>query len=148
MSRNTLGPVYGDVVCFHFDSQGKLKAQYAVDKIFEDKPSEIFSMPQAFYLSGDGKYAYWEISEVKGISGYASFTDAYNGNKTFYPRYFPRITKIDLQSATLGEFIIPGQKKFFFYEDGRFFNSQTLTATYVGRDEDNENLWVSKVVFE
>lgn len=139
---------YGDVICFHFDAKGVLKAQYAVDKVFEDKKSEIFDMPQNFYVSGDGKYAYWEILEVKGYSGYNSYWDAVSGRKTFRPRYFPRITKIDLQSGTLSEFKYPGQKKYFIYGEGKSFNSNTLTTTYVGRDEDNENLWIGKVTFD
>jgi hypothetical protein len=149
MSRNTIGKVYGDLVCFHFDAQGKLRAQYAVDKVFEDKASEIFGMPQSFNLTADGKYAYWEILEVKGFKGYASFVDAYNGNATFYPRFFPRISKIDLQAASLSEFKIPGDKKYFINVDnGMSFNPVTHEALYVGCDKDFENLWVSKVVFD
>jgi hypothetical protein len=139
---------YGDVVCLHFDANGALKAQYAIDKVFEDKKSEIFDMPQKFFLSGDGKYAYWEIMEVKGYQGYDTFMDAYNGRKTFRPRYFPRITRIDLQNATLGQFKTPGEKKYFTYKDGRLFDANTLTRTFVGRDEDHETLWISKVTFE
>jgi hypothetical protein len=138
---------YGDVVCLQFDESGNVKAQYAVDKLFEDKKSEIFYMPQRFFVSGDGKYAYWEIMEVKGFSGYDSYWDAVDGRKTFRPKYFPRITRIDLQTATLSEFKIPGQKKFFTYTDGRYFDAASLTATYVGRDDDAENLWVSTVTF-
>jgi hypothetical protein len=139
---------FGDVVCFHFDSKGNLKAQYAIDKIFEDKKSEIFEMSQKFYVTGDGKYAYWEIMEVKGFTGYANFVDAYNGNKTFYASYFPRITKIDLEKATLGEFkILGGKKNFINKKNGMFFDANTLTATYVGHDEDSENLWIGQVTF-
>jgi len=138
---------YGDLVCLQFDSNGKLKANYAVDKVFEDKKSEIFDMPQRFYISPDGKYAYWEISEVKGFSGYNSWSDAYNGRKTYRPRFFPRVTKIDLQAATLGEFKYIGNKKFFVYRDGMIFNAATNTITFVGRDEDHENLWLAQLIF-
>lgn len=139
---------YGDVICLQFDTKGNLKAQYAVNKLFDDKKSEIFDMPQKFYLAADGKSAFWEILEVKGASGYSSFMDAYNGRKSFYPQYFPRITKINLEGGSLSEFKIPGEKKFFTYRGGFFFNPATLTRTYIGRDEDSENLWLSTVVFE
>jgi len=139
---------YGDIVCLHFDAKGNLKAQYAVDKVFEDKKSEIFSMPQRFYVSADGKYAYWEIMEVMGTTDYASWSDAYNGRKRFIARFFPRITRIDLEKATLSDFKYPGNKKFFVYRDGYYFNSNTSTRTFIGRDEDNENLWVSTVKFD
>jgi hypothetical protein len=141
---------YQDLICLHFDQNGQLKAQYAVDKVFEDRKSEIFKMPQTFFLTPDGKYAYWLIGEVKGFSGYNSFSDAVNDVKSFRARYFPRINKIDLQSTSLSEFKYPGNKKFFYYEDdddnGITYSNNAVTI--VGRDEDHENVWVCKVTFE
>lgn len=141
-------PGYGDIICLHFDANGNLKAQYAVDKVYEDKKSEVLVMPQKFYVSGDGKYAYWQIMELKGFLGYNNFWDAYADKKSYRPRFFPRITRIDLQNATLSEFKNPGQGKYFAYEDGLFFNPSALTTTFVGRDYEHEVLWICKVTFE
>lgn len=136
---------YQDIVCLHFDKDGKLKAQYAVDKVFEDRKSELFKMPQTFFLSSDGKYAYWMISEVKGYSGYDSFFDKLEGKKNFGARYFPRVCKIDLQGASLSEFKYPGNKKFFYADDIRYSNNM---VTIIGQDEDEENLWACKINFD
>ena len=135
---------YGDIICFHFDSQGKLKAQYAVDKLYEDRLSETSSMPQKFFVTSDGKSAYWEIIEFKMEKNFA-------GKLTEH--YFPRIVKIDLAKATLGEFKYPGNKKYYIYngDDGSitmYFDENTATRTYVGIGIKDETVWVSKVTFE
>lgn len=135
---------YGDIICFHFDSQGKLKAQYAVDKLYEDKLSEISTMPQTFFVTSDGKSAYWEIIEFK-------MEKDFFGNLTEH--YFPRIVKIDLAKATLGEFKYPGDKKYYIYngDDGSitmYFDAPTATRTYVGIGIKDKDIWVSKVTFD
>ena len=134
---------HGDIICFHFDSQGKLKAQYAVDKLYEDRASEITVMPQTFFVTADGKSAYWEIIEFK-------MEKDFFGN--YFPHYFPRIVKIDLVKATLGEFKYPGNKKYYIYHgDGSitmYFDAKTATRTYVGIGLKDESVWVSEVTFD
>jgi hypothetical protein len=135
---------YGDIICFHFDSQGQLKAQYAVDKLYEDRASETSSMPQKFFVTSDGKSAYWEIIEFK-------MEKDFFGN--FSEHYFPRIVKIDLAKATLGEFKYPGNKKYYIYtfDDGSitmYFDPNTATRTYVGIGVKDEVVWVSNVTFD
>lgn len=135
---------YGDIICFHFDSQGKLKAQYAVDKLYEDRASEMSAMPQSFFITSDGKYAYWEIIEFK-------MEKDFFGNLSEH--YFPRIVKVDLTKATLGEFKYPGNKKYYVYtgDDGSitmYFDPKTATRTYVGIGIKDKEVWVSKVAFD
>ena len=135
---------YGDIICFHFDSKGQIKAQYAVDKLYEDRLSETSNMPQTFFVTSDGKSAYWEILEFKMEKNFA-------GKLTEH--YFPRIVKIDLAKGTLGEFKYPGNKKYYMYngdDDGSiamYFDENTATRTYVGIGKDEE-VWVSKVTFD
>jgi len=70
-------------------------------------------MPLRLIPSKDGSTVYFEILEVKGIKGYADFFDAFNGNPTFYPRYFPRITAINTQAASIGDSKTLGGENFF-----------------------------------
>ncbi|MBA3704934.1 MAG: hypothetical protein H0W84_03245, partial [Bacteroidetes bacterium] len=126
---------YEDVVCFHFDKMGILKAQYGVGKINNDKKSEVFPMPQNFYLSADGKKLFWEILEVKGTKGYESFLDAYNGNSTFYPLYFPRIGSIDLEGSSLNPFKAMGDGKYFLRVNfTSVYDKNEKSITYIGHD--------------
>lgn len=140
---------YEDIICFHFDKTGNLKAQYGIGKMNNDKKSEIFSMYQNFYASPDGKSVYWELLEIKGFKGYESFLDAYVGNTTFYPMYFPRIVQIDLETNTLGSIKVLGDGKYYLKRDFKsLFNEDENSVTYFGSDKDFEQLWIAKMLIK
>jgi hypothetical protein len=137
---------FEDIICFHFDKAGALKAQYGIGKINTDKKSEIFSMPQHFYLSADGKKMYWEIMEVKGVKGYESFVEAYYGVPSYYALLFPRVGSIDLDSATLGAFKTMGENEYYFSDYFRKYDASEKSITYYGHDESGKKLWIGKVL--
>lgn len=140
---------YEDIVCFHFGNKGNLKAQYGIGKMNNDKKSEIFDMLQKFYLSPDGKSAYWELMEIKGVKGYESFLDAYYSNPSWYATYFPRIVKIDLLNTTLGEIKVLGNEKYFLKKDFEStFDKTENSVTYIGLDEDFKQLWIGKMLMK
>lgn len=138
---------YEDIICFHFGNKGNLKAQYGIGKMNNDKKSEIFDMKQNFYPSSDGKSVYWELMEIKGVKGYESFLDAYNGYASFYPLFFPRTVKIDLNSNTLGAIKVLGNEKYFLKRDfACTFDKTENSLTYIGLDEDFKQLWIGKMI--
>lgn len=140
---------YEDIICFHFDKNGNLKAQYGIGKMNDDKKSMLFQMYQNFYPSLDGKSIYLELMEVKGMKGYASFSDAYNGNATFSAHYFPRVTKIDLDNNSLSPIKVLGSGKYFLNDSySRQFDEKENSVLYVGMDKDYENLWVGKMIMQ
>lgn len=138
---------YEDIVCFHFDKTGNLKAQFGIGKMNSDKKSEIFAMTQRFYPSSDGKSMYWELMEVKGTKGYEDFVSAYLGVPKFYPLYYPRIVKIDLGASSMGAVKVMGEEKYFLRRDftSKFDKSEN-SITYVGHDEDWKKIWLGKVL--
>lgn len=135
--------LYKDIVCLHFDMYGEFKAQYAVDRLNDDNKSEIFEIDQNFYFTPDGKSAVWEIRDVKGVSGFENFMDFYYGRRSFYGRVFPRIGKINLEGATVSDFQVLGEQKYFF-NDAYYVNSGNAII-YVGRNEDESQIWLAKV---
>jgi hypothetical protein len=142
---------YEDILCFHFDKSGNLKAQYGIGKMNNDKKSEIFDMKQNFYISSDGKNLYWELLEIKGILGYESFMQAYNGSgyRIFYPQYFPRIVKIDLTNSTLGPVKVLGGGKYFLKRDfPSQYDKNENSITYSALDEDSEKLCIGKIILQ
>lgn len=141
---------YYDIVCLHFDAKGKLKAQYAVEKMNDDSKSEKFQSIQNFFISQDGKTVYWEILEVKGTKGYTSIMDAYNGDPTFIANYFPRIAKINLSDASLSDFTVLGDEgKFLMYRYHSYLTDEnTNVRYYLGHDKDYEKLWVGSYQLE
>jgi len=140
---------YEDIVCFHFDKTGNLKAQYGIGKMNSDKKSEIFDMEQKFYPSPDGKSVYLELMEIKGVKGYESFFDAYNGDPSWYATYFPRFVKIDLATNSMGPIKVLGGGKYFLKKDFEStYDQKDNSITYVGLDEDFKQLWVGRMVMD
>ncbi len=141
---------YYDYVCLHFDKNGTLKAQYAVEKEFDDSKSESYAGAQSFILSADGSTAYWELMEIKVVKYYESVIDAYNGSASYAPHYFPRIAKINLTGNALGDFIGLGEKgKFLVYRyHTSLTDDKTNTRYYIGHDDDYEKIWLGKYSFE
>ena len=58
---------YKDLVMFHFDTQGNLKAQYGIKRDKNNKWSKAILTPQEVSMSGDGKSMYWTYGELKGM---------------------------------------------------------------------------------
>lgn len=137
---------YGDLICFHFDKNGNLKAQYGVNKVNNEKKSEVFRSIQQFYITSGNKIC-WEILEVKGFKGYETFMDAYNNAPSFYPRYFPRIAIINTESTSVSAFKTMGSGKYFLRSDFLSeHNPVDNSIYYFGQDEDDEKLWIGKVL--
>ncbi|KAF0198644.1 MAG: hypothetical protein FD166_1285 [Bacteroidetes bacterium] len=107
---------YEEVTCFHFDKNGNLRAEYCIEpQLATAKQDKIFPMTQVFIVSGDKSSVYWIMYEPEGISGYANFWAAYNGRKTIYAAYQPEVTKINLETAKIGDPELPLGKEFLVY---------------------------------
>jgi hypothetical protein len=140
---------YEDIVCLQFDSKGQLRAQYGVERLNDDKKSAPFPITHSFVPSKDGKSLYWMIMEVKGFKGYSSFLDAYNGDATFYARYFPRIAKLDTKTTTLGSFAVVGAEDYYINRHTEpIVNTAENSMVFIGSDKGGEKLWLSKYVFQ
>jgi hypothetical protein len=129
---------FKDIVCFQFDKNGVVKAQYGIGKVNDDKASEIFSMEQNFYASAEDKSVYWELWEVKGDK------DWFTGDITRV--FFPRIVKIDLSNSSLGEIKSLGDGKYYLRESKYYEDEKSIM--YIGNDLKGESLWVGKVIFK
>lgn len=137
--------VYHDLICFHLDKQGNLKAQYGLGRSYSDKKSEVFQVQQNFYPGKNGTL-YWEVLDVKGEKGYASFYDAYNGSPTFFAHYFPRIVTIDLKNAEMTSLKQMGEGKYFVHGSfPRVYDQENQSITYIGQDSKYKKLWVGQV---
>jgi len=139
------GKEFHDLICFHFDTKGKLRAQYGLGRTSDDKKSEIFEVPQNFFQAENG-ILYWEVLDAKGVKGYASFADAYAGVATFYPQYFPRLVTINTKDAEMISLKQLGDGNYFLNK--RFpghYSKEDHSITYIGQDLKYKTLWVGQV---
>lgn len=140
--------LYSDIICFHFDSEANLKAQYVVQKVLKSNKDDIrFPMMHQFTASANGEHVYWEAFEAKSTKGYASGWDAFNKVSTVYANYFPKVAKIDLNKAEISDFIPIGGKKgkhFLYNRNALIWDDATKTRYYIGRDDKFKKLFVAK----
>ncbi len=141
---------YEDVLGFHFDVNGKLKAQYGLDTkekgITVDynylngigyttvtKITTVYACPQTIIEGSDGDQ-YWILQEIKGQSREKLLT-------------YPRIGKINTGNSTLTDLKTFG-KGDGFYLDPQYPFLQTdknETVVFFGADKPGKELWFARV---
>ena len=134
------GIQYSDVLGFHFNSKGELKAQYGVDTYETNTVAKGNGAPQSLVEGSSGKNMYWILNEIDGF--------AMSGRLLTYAR----IGKIDLTSDTGGisDFITLGgeAKKVNYFLDQKFPYLQTTkgnTLVFFGSDKKGKNIWFCRV---
>lgn len=132
------GPQYTDVLSFHFDSKGVLKAQYGVDTKETNAIAKANGAPQDLIEGASHNYMYWFLREIDGTS--------WNGRLLTYVR----ATKIDLNNAGLSEMLTIGSEgdKPVYFLDPNFPFLETEkghSVVFFGSDKKGKNIWFCRV---
>jgi hypothetical protein len=142
---------YEDITCFHFDKSGNLRAEYCVEPTLPtQKNDKIFEMMQEFVLSADKKSVHWIVYEPEGKTGYASYSDFYNGRETYYAGYVPEIFKIDLTNAKLSDSVLPLGEEYLIYGQVPYImkSSNSGEAIFLGHTRKDDSLGLTKYEFK
>jgi hypothetical protein len=144
---------YKEAVTIHFDKDGGVKKIYAI-KPYENNYQNV-PMTNTIINDKSGKYMYWMLEENAGVkssltsqgtSTKSSGGYSYSGSFVWKYKYllYPRVIKIDLENATMEEFI-PGDKDYFL--DNKFPFVQTLEGDFIffGADKKGKNIWFNKL---
>jgi len=138
--KDNVGKQFTDVLGFHFNNKGELKAQYGVDTYETNDIAKGNGAPQSLIEGASGKNLYWVLNEIDGF--------APSGRLLTYAR----IAKIDLSSAEGGisDFITLGgvDKKISYFLDQKFPYLQTSkgnTIVFFGADKKGKNIWFCRV---
>lgn len=133
------GNKYKDVLTFHFDNKGVLKAQYAVDLLESNQYSKAAGCPQE--LVDAGKSMYWLLMEIKGVT-------MWNPK----PLTYPRIGKIDMAAGSIGELQAFGKiEKNDYYLDPKYPFLQTdggNKIVFFGSDKSGKVIWFCRVALD
>jgi hypothetical protein len=141
---------YEDVLGFHFDSNGVLKAQYGLDTkekgIAVDynylngigyttvtKITTVYACPQTLIEGSDGNQ-YWILQEIKGQGRNKLLT-------------YPRIGKINTNNATLTDLKTFGKGEGFYLDPKYPFleTDKNETVVFFGADKAGKELWFARV---
>jgi hypothetical protein len=154
-SKDSLGVKsnYNEAVTIHFDKDGGVKKIYAI-KPYENNYQNV-PMTNTIINDQSGKYMYWMLEENAGIksslttqgsSTKSSGSYSYSGSFVWKYKYllYPRIIKIDLEKATMEEFI-PGNKTYFLDNKYPFVQTSDGNFIFFGADKKGKNIWFNKL---
>lgn len=135
---------YRDLICFHFDANGNVKAQYGyTPESLGDKLNTLYPIYQMFLPTSDNNTVAWVFLENRTENGYDSFSDAFNEVKSYYPVYYPNIMKIDVNQASINNSVMLGNGDFRLNKRFPFiYSAEKKCISFLGRDEKNKNIWL------
>lgn len=148
-------PSYGDLLLFHFDNKGGLKAQYGVRRDKMNRFSRAIPTPTDLYLGKDGKSIYWVYGEIKGFrQGFSVNLIGYNATAVKKKLlYYPTVAKINLAEGKISDFTALGQD-----EKGRqqYFTNPEFPQlyvpgkhlTFIGEDKPGKQIWFARLDLE
>lgn len=141
---------FEDVLGFHFDANGKLKAQYgldtkekgvAVDYNYTNgigyytvtKITSVYACPQTLIEGTDGNI-YWVLQEIKG-----------QGNDRLLT--YPRIGRINTKDYTLTDLQTLGKGDGYYLDANYPFleTDKSETLVFFGADKAGKELWFARV---
>lgn len=128
---------YLDIIAFHFDAKGVLKAQYGVDTRESNEYSKKYGTPQSMILGLNNNNMYWVVQEIKG------FSDFFNKILTY-----PRIAKVDLAAGTLGDFSVFGDGDYFLDPKFPYLETEPGNIVFFGANKPGKIIWFAKVKLE
>lgn len=157
-SKDSLGVKsnYKEAVTIHFDKDGGVKKIYAIkpnENNYKDVP-----MTNTIINDKSGKYMYWMLEENAGVksslttqgsSTKSAGSYSYSGSFVWKYKYllYPRIIKVDLENATMEEFI-PGDKEYFLDNKYPFVRTESGDFIFFGADKKGKNIWFNRLVID
>lgn len=149
---------YKDLIMFHFDDQGILKAQYGIRRDKMNKWSKASLTPQYVYLSNDSKRLYWVYGEIKGMRQGFQMGGALEaaGVGTLSKKkllFYPTVSEINLGQGTLSDFVPLGadkEGKQKYFTDPNFpqlLSPDGKHMTFIGEDKKGVVVWLARMAF-
>jgi hypothetical protein len=128
---------FNDIIAFHFDAKGILKAQYGVDTKENNEYARDNGTPQNMLIGKNPNNMYWVVQEIKGYSDWFKKVITY-----------PRIAKVDMNAATLGDFTALGGKEYYLDPKFPYLESEPGKLVFFGSDKPGKVIWFSKIDLE
>ncbi|MCI5057788.1 MAG: hypothetical protein MRY83_16855, partial [Flavobacteriales bacterium] len=153
---------YKDLVMFHFDNQGVLKAQYGIRRDKNNQWSKANLTPQDIVENENGSTLYWIYGEIQGMRQGLDFGGGGGlldiaGEGTVSKRkllYYPTVAKVDLGKASMGDFVPFGadaKGKQLYYTHPNFshvVSSDYSKVTFIGEDKKGSVVWMGQMNIE
>ncbi|MBP6686906.1 MAG: hypothetical protein KA160_03525, partial [Lacibacter sp.] len=139
------GTEYEDIIMMHFGGNGVLRSSYGVRREENDKDAKTSPNNQLIMESSDGKTVYWTIMEMKGWKQEKEL-----GESKYKFLLYPNVTKINVDAATIGNFVQLGQGKSDYYVNNKYPSLAIGKGqvVYLGENKNGKTLWFAKMPLE
>jgi len=133
------GNQYNDIVGFHFDSKGKLKAQYSVDTKESNKYAKANGTEQFFTENIANTRMYWFQLEIVGVA-------MARGKMLSYPS----IGYIDLGNDNISNFISLGGEEGYYLDPSYPYlaTDGESKIVFFGSDKKGKEIWFARVMLD
>jgi hypothetical protein len=149
---------YKDLVMFHFDDKGILKAQYGIRRDKMNRYSKAYITPQDIYMSPDGNSMYWVYGEIKGMRSGLALTGGLlevAGVSTLAKRkllYYPAVAIVNLAEGKIGDFVplgrdAEGKQRFYTHPNiPQIFSPDGKYLTFIGENKKGSSVWLARMM--
>lgn len=136
---------YEDIIMMHFGNSGVLKAAYGVRREENDKEASMSPNNQMLVFSNDGSKLYWMIMEMAGVK-----TERELGESKYKFLIYPNVSVIDINNASIGEFVQFGQGKSDYYVNNKYplLPIGKGQIVFLGENKSGKTLWFAKMPLE
>jgi hypothetical protein len=146
---------YGDLLLFHFKSNGDLKSQYGIRRDKMNKYSRAILTPMDLYIGKNENSLYWVYGEIKGFrKGFSIDLIFYNATVSKKKLlYYPAVAKIDLAKGEISDFMPLGQdakgkQRYFTNPEFPQLYVPGSHLTFIGEDKAGKEIWFSRLELE
>ncbi|QIX62843.1 hypothetical protein HER32_17350 [Hymenobacter sp. BT18] len=156
--NDAIETTYGDLLLFHFDKQGQLRAQYGLRRAENNSTAKAMPTGQFMRATPDAKSVYWIVQELDGFRTVNGLTEDGARGGLFEPTQretisYPSVTRIELASAT-----ISAQKTFGVSKEGKYYMSNKFPllpvgdggrqVVFFGENKTGKTLWFGQMPLE
>lgn len=134
--KNNKGEM-GEMVCFYFDSKGKLLSNFATIMRDKNKYNKYSPSNHSLLNSPTTKDVYWIIYEVADLHKMSGRT-----------LYYPRISRIKQGGKSAEPFVELGGRKAFLDDKYPVNYVNDKTYIFIGSNRNGKELWFNKIEFE
>lgn len=142
------GYTFKDVLLFHFDAQGKLRAQYGARRAENNDLAKSAETEQILIPGTDGQTLYWMLGELDGLREEPELA-----NSAVKVLVYPNVAKINVAGTGIGDFVAFGtdeKGKPRYYLHNQFpilYQKNANKVAFLGANKPGKVLWFGRMAY-
>ena len=131
---------FQDLMMFHFDPQGHLRAQYGVRRQENNKFAKMGPAVQKLYPTANGSAVYWMVGEVTGVREMGGMESG-----TTKMLMYPAVARLDIAGAKLTDFAKFGGEQYFLNNQLPVLPMAAGSVVFFGENKPGRTMWFGQM---